>query len=92
MCTAEPGMGDSSGRGVRGGRIPTQHPNALVSVAMATPPGVSRLRTVSGGEFESGSGHAVPIPTQTTMTSRETVGEPPPLLRMPADAEVFLEA
>lgn len=92
MCTAEPGMGDSSGRGVRRGRFPTQHPGALVSVAMATPPGVSRLRTVSGGEFESGSGHAVPIPTQTTMTSRETVGEPPPLLGMPADAEVFLEA
>lgn len=32
----------------------------------------------------------MPTPTQTTMTSRETVGEPPPLLGTPADAEVFL--
>lgn len=66
-----PDLGDpQTGRGVHGPRC---HDDASRRL-----PAKPRKEAVSGGEFESGSGHAVPIPAQTMTISRETVAEFPP--------------
>lgn len=62
-------------------RCPTEHPGALVRVAMTTPPSEARMEAVFGGEFA--------IPTQVNMTAHKTVGEPPPLLGTSADAQAL---